>query len=151
MRHRQVADRVWPGLGSGAAARGEPSGPTELRSVTMVAAAVKAGSKEPCAGERRCTELGWAEISAGLRSPSRRGLSLARPLRFEMRRARRAHMRAVPLQAAHEQRVELDRNDMADYTEKVLCSSGPPTPPSSPRGAASPASSSRWHPPLPPR
>ena len=29
-------------------------------------------------------------------------------------------MRAVPLQAAHEQRVELDRNDMADYTEKVL-------------------------------
>ena len=29
-------------------------------------------------------------------------------------------MRGAPLQAAHEQRVELDRNDMADYTEKVL-------------------------------
>ena len=36
--------------GSGAAARGKNGGPTELRSATMVAAAVKAGSKEPCAG-----------------------------------------------------------------------------------------------------
>jgi hypothetical protein len=35
------------------------------------------------------------------------------------------------------------------YTEMVLqCSSGAQTPSSSPRGAASPASSSRWHPPL---
>ena len=51
VRRRQVADRVWPAEGSGAAPRGKAGGPTELRSATMVAAAaVKAGSKEPCAG-----------------------------------------------------------------------------------------------------
>eukprot|EP00964_Phaeocystis_antarctica_P081818 scaffold51223_cov50-Phaeocystis_antarctica.AAC.2 len=33
--------------------------------------------------------------TAGLRSPSRRGLSLARPRRSEMRRARRAHIFAL--------------------------------------------------------